>query len=52
MSLHTLIRSVTVSIPKSVPLALVRGIENRDINDDVIARLQAFIPSAGGDDRR
>ena len=33
-------------------MALFRGIENRDINDEVIARLQAFVPSAGGDDRR
>ena len=40
----TLIRSVTVSIPSKVPLASFRGMENREIKDDVIARLEALVP--------
>ena len=52
MYLHNFIRSVTVSIPSNVPLASFRGIENQEITDDIIARLEAFVPSAGGDDKR
>ena len=52
VSSQLFIRSVTVSIPSNVPLASFRGIENREITDDVIARLEAFVPSASGDDRR
>ena len=43
---------VTVSIPSKVPLDLLSGIENFEINDVDTARWDTFAPFIGGEHKR